>query len=138
VKGVIAAAIAGMLAAAGLLLSGMTVPDKVTGFLDFGGAWDPTLMFVMAGSIMVLLPATQLARRRTTPLLSPRFHWPTLKTIDRRLIAGSALFGVGWGLSGYCGGPAIISSTSGIPGALVFVIAMIAGGKIVALASRAS
>jgi len=132
VTGVIAAALAGALAALGLLTSGMTVPDKVTGFLDFGGAWDPSLMFVMAGSITVLAPVTWIARRRNRPVFGDRFHWPTLKTIDRRLVAGSALFGIGWGLSGYCAGPAIISSTSGITGALAFVAAMIVGGKIVA------
>ena len=127
---VIIAALAGIVCGLGLLLSGMTMPGKVTGFLDVGGAWDPSLAFVMGTAVVVFAPVVWLARGRKAPLFSDQFHWPTLQTIDRRLVAGSALFGVGWGLGGYCPGPGLVSATSGA-GVLVFVGAMIVGGKLV-------
>jgi uncharacterized membrane protein YedE/YeeE len=117
----------GALFAIGLVLSGMTAPAKVVGFLDVGGAWDPTLAFVMAGAIAVHAPIARLARRLRAPLFAPRFHGPAHAAIDPALIAGAAVFGVGWGLSGYCPGPALVSLGAGALPVLVFVAAMIAG-----------
>lgn len=136
-KGVIAALIAGALFALGLAISGMTQPHKVTAFLDVTGAWDPSLAFVMAAAIAVHLPIVRLARQRRAPLFGSRFHWPTTHAIDLRLIAGSALFGVGWGLSGYCPGPALTSVVAGTP-LLVFVGAMLAGLLLTRWATRSS
>lgn len=122
----VAAAVAGALFALGLVLSGMTDPAKVIGFLDVGGAWDPALAFVMAAAIGVYAPVAWLAKQRRHPVFDLRFHLPTESRIDRRLLAGAAIFGVGWGLSGYCPGPALVSITSGT-GALGFVVAMVLG-----------
>jgi hypothetical protein len=105
----------------------MTRPSKVTGFLDVGGAWDPSLGLVMAGAVAVTFIAYRLVRRRTAPLFDTRFHLPTRKDIDLRLVLGAALFGVGWGLAGYCPGPGIVAAASGAAGALVFVAGMTAG-----------
>lgn len=91
----------------GLAVSGMINPAKVLGFLDFFGNWDPTLAFVMGGAILVSFPAFQLARKRERPMLADSFKLPTNTSIDRRLLAGAALFGIGWGLGGFCPGPAI-------------------------------
>jgi len=121
------AAVSGAVFALGLALGGMTIPAKITSFLDVGGAWDPALAFVMAGAIAVYAPAVRLLQRRPRPLIAERFHWPTPRAIDARLVGGAALFGVGWGLSGYCPGPALASLTGGAPSAVVFVAAMIAG-----------
>ena len=126
-KSIITAIIAGTLFALGLAISGMTEPAKVTGFLDVTGAWDPTLAFVMAAAIAVHLPLVRLARQRRAPLFDAKFHWPTNHGIDARLIVGSAIFGVGWGLSGYCPGPALTSLAAGGLPILVFVGAMLAG-----------
>ena len=93
----------------GLVVSGMTEPAKVIGFLDVAGAWDPTLAFVMGGAICVHAPLRAVVARRGAPLVSERFHWPTAAEIDARLILGAALFGIGWGMAGYCPGPAITS-----------------------------
>lgn len=138
-KAFVLAALAGALFAIGLTVGGMTIPAKVTGFLDIGGAWDPQLAFVMAGAIAVYASLLRIIRRRPAPLVADRFHWPTASAIDARLIGGAALFGVGWGLSGYCPGPALISLVGGGSGAIVFVIAMIVGIAVVragALARR--
>ena len=124
-KGIILAAAAGVLFGVGLLVSGMTVPAKVTGFLDVGGAWDPSLAFVMAAAIGVHAPLAALVRRRARPLFGDRFHLPPQAAIDLPLVAGAAIFGVGWGLSGYCPGPAIVSLGSGALGVLVFVAAFV-------------
>jgi hypothetical protein len=121
------AAIAGAMFGAGLLLAGMTRPEKVLGFLDVTGRWDPSLAFVMVGAIGVHAIAYRLIRRRPSPLLDTRFHWPTETGIDGRLLAGAALFGVGWGLAGFCPGPALVAAATGASSALVFVGAMIAG-----------
>lgn len=126
-KAFVVAALAGAVFAVGLALSGMTVPAKITGFLDVGGVWDPTLAAVMLGAIAVYAPVVRLVRGRRQPLLSTRFHRPAPRRIDLRLIAGAGIFGVGWGLSGYCPGPALVSIGGGATGALVFVAAMIAG-----------
>jgi uncharacterized membrane protein YedE/YeeE len=107
------AALAGVLFALGLVLGGMTQPSKVVGFLDVTGTatghWDPSLAFVMGGALLVHLPVVRWLRRRTRPLLSERFRWPTRGDVDVRLLAGSALFGVGWGLAGICPGPAVVA-----------------------------
>ncbi len=119
------AALTGVLFGVGLLISGMTTPAKVTGFLDITGAWDPSLAFVMAGAIGVHAPFVWLARKRKAPLFDGVFHWPTLRTIDPPLILGAAIFGVGWGISGYCPGPALVSVGTGATPILVFVGAML-------------
>jgi uncharacterized membrane protein YedE/YeeE len=121
------AALAGIVFALGLALADMTSPARVIAFLDIGGAWDPTLAFVMAGAVGVYAVAAASTRRRTAPWLGGRFHVPTASAIDRRLLAGAAVFGVGWGLSGYCPGPALVAAGTGVVPTLVFVAAMIAG-----------
>ena len=121
------AAYTGALFALGLVISGMIDPNRVTGFLDVTGRWDPTLAFVMAGAIAVHLPLVRLVRRRKTPVYGAAFHLPSQTRIDLRLVLGAAIFGVGWGLSGYCPGPALVSLGSGALPVVVFVGAMIAG-----------
>lgn len=118
---------AGLLFAAGLGLSGMTSPAKVLGFLDVTGDWDPSLAFVMGGAIAVHLTVTQLLEKRGRPLFAASFHLPRRSDIDAKLVAGATLFGLGWGLAGYCPGPAIVSAASGQRDALVFVAAMTLG-----------
>ncbi len=118
---------AGLLFAVGLGVSGMTDPAKVTAFLDVFGAWDPSLAFVMAGAIGVHLLPNRLIFARGRPLLDGAFHLPTFTQIDGRLLAGSAIFGVGWGLAGYCPGPAVVASGAGVGQALVFLAAMLGG-----------
>lgn len=126
-KPVISALIAGLLFAAGLGISGMANPAKVLGFLDVAGAWDPSLMFVMVGALAVYAPSSRLIRRRAAPLFAP-FFAPLAKTrVDPPLIIGSSLFGIGWGLSGYCPGPALTNVTTGASEVLLFVGAMIVG-----------
>ena len=112
---------------AGLALSGMVQPEKVIGFLDFFGAFDPTLAVVMAGAIAVAVPAQAIARRRSAPLVAQHFAPLPRLRVDRRLVAGSAIFGLGWGLSGFCPGPAIAAAGVGLRDALWFVPAMAAG-----------
>lgn len=128
------AAYAGAVFALGLVVSGMTDPHRIAAFLDVGGQWDPTLAFVMVGAISVHAPLAYVIRRRRRPVWSPAFHLPEPTTIDRRLLAGSALFGIGWGLSGYCPGPALVSLGTAAMPVLVFVGAMLAGIAIVRLA----
>ena len=123
----LAASGAGLLFGIGLGLSGMTQPPKVLAFLDVFGAWDPSLMFVMMGAISVHFALSRWIRRRDRPLLDVRFFWPTAKGIDRKLVVGSAIFGVGWGLGGFCPGPAIVTVGSGALSAIVFVTAMALG-----------
>jgi uncharacterized protein len=117
----------GLLFGAGLLMSGMTKPAKVIGFLDPLGAFDPSLLFVMAGAIAVHFSAYRWLKRRTAPLFAPKFLVPTRRDIDAKLLAGAALFGAGWGLGGYCPGPGVVSLAGGGVQALVFVAAMLAG-----------
>lgn len=119
--------VSGLLFALGLALSGMTKPEKVLGFLDFRGAWDPSLAFVMLGAIGVHFVAQRLAGRMRAPLAGGTFDRPALKRIDSRLVLGSALFGAGWGLSGYCPGPALVSLSGGALPTLVAVTAMLGG-----------
>jgi uncharacterized protein len=118
---------AGVVFAIGLAISGMTTPAKVAGFLDFTGAWDPSLAFVMVGAIGVYLPLQWIARRREKPLLAPRFVIPAEKPIDARLIGGAAIFGIGWGAAGYCPGPAVASLGTGSLAPWIFTAGMIAG-----------
>jgi Predicted transporter component len=124
---VIASLVCGLVFGAGLLISGMVQPTKVLGFLDIFGAWDPSLAVVMAAALAVSAPGFMLANGRTRPLLATKSFWPTRHDIDRPLVVGSALFGVGWGLVGLCPGPALESLATLSPGIFVFVAAM-AGG----------
>lgn len=117
----------GLLFGWGLLLSGMTDPGKVQGFLDLFGAWDPSLALVMGGAIAVGVFAFALAKRRTTTFLGGAMQLPTARDIDKPLIVGSLMFGVGWGLAGFCPGPGIVAMAAGQPKAAVFVVAMLAG-----------
>ncbi|MBI2395816.1 MAG: YeeE/YedE family protein [Deltaproteobacteria bacterium] len=121
----------------GLGVAGMTDPAKVHDFLDVTGRFDPSLAAVMAAAVGVGLLSFRLVLRRARPVLADRFELPTEKRLDRRLILGSVLFGAGWGLSGYCPGPALASVVTLAPGALVFVTAMLAGMAGYALFSRA-
>ncbi len=124
---ILAGLIAGLLFGAGLCISGMTWPAKVTGFLDFAGAWDPSLAFVMAGAVGTYAIASRIIRRRGAPLLAESFEPRVNNRIDARLIVGAGLFGVGWGLSGYCPGPALVSTASLAAITLGFVGAMSIG-----------
>ena len=117
----------GLLFGLGLIVSGMTDPGKVLGFLDLFGAWDPSLAFVMGGAILVGLGAFTVAKRRTTSFLGGAMHLPQRRDIDRRLVVGSLTFGVGWGLAGFCPGPALVSLGALQPKAVVFVVAMLVG-----------
>ena len=117
----------GLIFGIGLLVSGMANPAKVLGFLDVAGAWDPSLLFVMAGAIAVASVAYALAGRRSATLLGTPMLLPSSRTIDRRLVLGSIAFGVGWGVAGFCPGPALVASGAGQQKALVFVAAMLAG-----------
>jgi uncharacterized protein len=119
--------IAGALFSIGLALSGMLQPSKVQNFLDFTGNWDPSLAFVMIGAIATHTIIYRWIRKRPSPLLGGQFHLPTKKELDPRLLAGSALFGIGWGLGGFCPGPALVSLSAFNSSALVFVAAMLGG-----------
>jgi uncharacterized protein len=111
----------------GLLTSGMLRTEKVLGFLDIFGAWDPSLAVVMAAALVVSYAGFTIARRRARPLLAPRSLWPTKADIDLPLVIGSALFGIGWGLVGLCPGPALENLASLSPGVMAFVVAMAVG-----------
>ena len=119
--------LAGLVFGLGLVVSGMANPAKVLNFLDLAGSWDPSLAFVMGGAVMVTFIGYRLAWRREAPLLMDRFDVPSAAAIDPRLVAGAAIFGVGWGIGGFCPGPALTSITLAAPGTLVFVPAMLAG-----------
>ncbi len=136
--GVIGALVAGLIFGVGLILSGMIDPAKVQNFLDIAGAWDPSLAFVMAGAIGVAAPGFWLVRKRAAPLADVQFHVPPADTpIDRRLLLGAGVFGIGWGLAGFCPGPALTSLPLAAPATLAFVGAMVAAiGMSVALQSR--
>jgi len=123
----LAAFVAGLVFGFGLIVSGMANPAKVLGFLDLAGPWDPSLAFVMAGAVGVGLVAFALARRRRVSVLGAEMKLPTARDIDRRLVGGSVLFGIGWGLAGFCPGPALVALGLGQGKALVFVVAMLAG-----------
>lgn len=122
-----ASALAGLVFGLGLLVSGMADPAKVLGFLDLAGAWDPSLAVVMAGAIAVGAVAFAVAGRRSRSWLGEPMRLPTARVIDRRLVGGSLAFGVGWGLAGFCPGPALVGLGMGQRGAVIFVAAMLAG-----------
>jgi uncharacterized protein len=123
----IVALFSGALFGLGLAVSGMTNPAKVIGFLDLAGEWDPTLAFVMGGALLVTIPAFRLILGRQRPILAGDFALPTKTSLDARLLGGAALFGVGWGLSGFCPGPAVVALTTGLTPVFAFVAAMVAG-----------
>jgi len=118
--------VTGLIFGLGLILSGMTNPAKVIGFLDLAGKWDPSLAFVMGGAIAVGYFAFRFAGRRTAGLLGNPLNLPTSRMIDKRLVLGSLTFGVGWGIAGFCPGPALASLTLGIK-PIIFTVAMLAG-----------
>ena len=125
------ALISGLLFGLGLAISGMFDPAKVLGFLDIAaiasGGWDPSLAFVMAGGLAVTVPAFQIARRWRQPVAAAEFQTPRAQGLDVRLLLGALLFGIGWGLVGYCPGPALAALAFAVPGTIVFVLAMVAG-----------
>lgn len=117
----------GLLFGAGLVVSGMADPGKVLNFLDVFGTWDPSLAFVMGGAVMIAFLGYRLVLRRDGPIVGSDFHLPTRNDIDTRVIAGPAIFGIGWGLGGFCPGPALAALGLGATGTLAFVPAMILG-----------
>jgi len=119
--------ISGLIFGLGLLISGMANPLKVQNFLDVFGNWDPSLAFVMGGAIAVTLPGYHWLRKGTKPFMAPAFHWPDRSDIDAPLIGGSALFGIGWGLGGFCPGPALTALPFLASGTFAFVATMLAG-----------
>jgi uncharacterized protein len=133
---VMAALGAGVLFGLGLSVSEMINPAKVLAFLDIAGAWDPSLALVMAGALLVTLPAYRAAQGRPRPMLTERFYWPTARALDLPLIAGAVLFGIGWGLVGFCPGPAFASVAFGEPKSFVFIGAMAAGAILARMAPR--
>ena len=132
----LAALMSGIIFAIGLAISGMTQPHKVIGFLDVFGDWDPSLMFVMVGAIVVHAISYRLIRIRKTPLFETRFHISEETKITRSLLCGALLFGAGWGLGGYCPGPALASMGTGDLRPLVFVFSMATGMLIFLVATR--
>jgi uncharacterized membrane protein YedE/YeeE len=126
-KRLVVAFACGALFALGLAISGMTHPSKVLAFLDFAGAWDPSLALVMAGGVLVNVLLFRVAFRRGAPLLGGAFALPGKRGIDARLVGGAAVFGVGWGLGGFCPGPAVVSVAGGAAPVFVFVVAMVVG-----------
>ena len=121
------ALIAGLLFGLGLGVSQMIDRERVLGFLDITGNWDPTLAFVMGGAVLVTLISFRFVLRRPHPIFSSKFYLPTRSDIDRPLLIGAGLFGIGWGLAGYCPGPAITATVLGIANPFIFLVAMIAG-----------
>ncbi|MET3618685.1 DUF6691 family protein [Burkholderia ambifaria] len=119
--------LAGLLFSVGLIVSGMANPRKVLGFLDLAGRWDPSLAFVMVGAIGVTVVAFAWAKRRTRSWLGLPIQWPAARAITVRLVAGSAVFGIGWGLAGFCPGPALVSIGLGSVKGIAFVVAMLVG-----------
>lgn len=123
----ISSLIAGLIFGTGLILSGMANPAKVQNFLDVFGTWDPSLAFVMGGAIAITMPGFWLTQKRTKPLFQDAFHLPTRSDISTRLIIGASIFGIGWGLGGFCPGPAITAIPTGMIGTSVFVFTMVVG-----------
>jgi uncharacterized membrane protein YedE/YeeE len=136
---ILAALVAGLLFGIGLVVSGMSRPEKVLAFLDIGaipqGAWDPSLAFAMAGALLVAIPGFALARHRAQPAFDSRFHLPSSTSLDGKLVLGAVLFGIGWGLVGYCPGPALTALLL-VPQAWPFIGAMIAGMILFRLGER--
>lgn len=125
---ILAALLSGVLFGLGLAISGMTDPAVVLGFLDLFGDFNPALMFVLGGAVGTTMLAFRLVLRRPAPLLEDKFQLPTRKDIDARLMIGAGLFGIGWGLAGYCPGPALVSAGALVDTALVFVPVMLVSG----------
>ena len=123
----VASLISGLIFGLGLILSGMTNPQKVQNFLDILGVWDPSLAFVMAGAIIVASVGFVILRQTNKPIFADKFNLPSSVNIDLRLVVGAAVFGIGWGLSGFCPGPAITSASLMTTGTLVFLPAMLFG-----------
>ena len=121
------ALLSGILFALGLGLAGMTQPSKVIGFLDLAGPWDPSLAFVMAGAIAIYMPLYRVVKARGRAVLTPHLRLPSRRELDPSLLGGAALFGVGWGLAGFCPGPALVSLSTLTGPALVFGVAMLIG-----------
>jgi uncharacterized membrane protein YedE/YeeE len=132
----LAAFAAGLVFGIGLIVSGMTDPGKVIGFLDLAGRWDPSLAFVMGGAILVGYFSFAAAGKRGRTFLGGAMQLPTSRDIDARLVAGSTVFGIGWGLAGFCPGPALVALGAGIDEAALFVAAMLAGMVIYDAAER--
>jgi uncharacterized membrane protein YedE/YeeE len=128
--------IVGLIFGIGLIFGGMTDPAKVIGFLDITGNWNPSLAFVMGGAILVGVVAFRFAHRRTVNFFGGALHLPSNNMIDKRLVIGSLLFGAGWGMAGFCPGPALTSLGTGNPKAVIFVLAMVAGMALFELADR--
>jgi len=124
---ILIALLSGLIFGLGLIISGMANPAKVLGFLDLAGSWDPSLIFVMGGAIALGVVAFRFGGRRTASLLGQPMQLPTAKQIDKRLVVGSAIFGVGWGLAGICPGPALVLLGAGAVKGVVFVLALLAG-----------
>ena len=123
----VSALLAGLMFGVGLALSGMLDPMRVLGFLDVAGAWDPTLAFVLLGAVAVSAAGYQIARRRQHPAFAAQFDIPAGRQIDTPLLVGAAIFGVGWGLAGFCPGPALASLSLGLPKSAGFVATMLVG-----------
>ena len=117
----------GLIFGLGLVVSGMSNPAKVLNFLDLAGSWDPSLAFVMGGAVIVTFIGYRIVLQRKAPIFDTKFHVPTRTDVDTRLIVGPALFGIGWGLGGFCPGPALTAIGLGAPGTLIFVRAMLVG-----------
>lgn len=125
------ALMAGLLFGLGMMVSGMVDPHRVIGFLDVAGAWDPSLMFVMGGALAVFLPVYLLViKKRSAPVCSEKFEVANNPLIDKRLVTGAALFGLGWGIAGICPGPAVTSTLGLNPSMLVFIVTMLVGMSI--------
>jgi hypothetical protein len=136
--GILVNALAGFIFGLGLLVSGMANPAKVQNFLDLAGSFDPSLIFVMGGALVVTFAGYRLVLRRQRPLLTDGFLLPTLKDVDLRLVVGASLFGIGWGLSGFCPGPAIVSLPLLAKGTLIFIPCMLAGSALARLITQAN
>jgi uncharacterized membrane protein YedE/YeeE len=133
---VLTSLLAGLMFGLGLIVSGMANPAKVLGFLDLTGAWDPSLAFVMLGAIAVGVVAFAVARKRTVSFIGAEMKLPTARHVDRRLLVGGTLFGIGWGIAGFCPGPGLVALGMGELKALVFVAAMLAGMAVFELLER--
>ena len=130
--------LSGLIFGLGLILSGMSNPAKVQNFLDIAGQWDPSLIFVMGGAIAVTAPGFWLVRRREAPFFAPAFRWPGKQDLDRPLLVGAAVFGVGWGVTGYCPGPAFAGLPQLASGTVTVVVAMLVGMSIAKVVQRRS
>lgn len=130
------ALLAGAVFGVGLIVSGMADPAKVLGFLDLAGNWDPSLAFVMGGAVLVGALAFSFAHKRTVSLLGLQMRMPTAKQVDRRLVGGGLVFGIGWGIAGFCPGPALVAVGMGEQKALVFAAAMLFGMGLFELLER--